>query len=439
MQCKNCHAALEDGTAVCPNCGEPTQPAAEEGIGKKLLIWKIVMASLTVIVLLVVLIGAVRYGTTGSILPKKNDIYCKDSYTVSDEKLNTSAGSKSFEKDMDQVIATMGSHSLTNRQFQLYYWQEVRGSSYADMDSSQPLDQQFQDPDTGKTWEQFFIEEALKAWQQDMLLLEQAESAGFRMPEKYAAQFETLEADMAKMASENGYTSADAMLQKSMGKGCTFQAYREYMWNFYYGALYWSDRMKTLEVSDAELENYFLRYESALKTSYEMEITKDSGKLVDVRHILIMPEGGTKSEDGKTTIYSDAEWEACREKAQKILDQWLAGEKTEESFSALATANSEDPGSKSSGGLYTYVYKGRMVQEFEDWCFDDSRQTGDYGLVKTSYGYHIMYYVFGEEGWIRVCRNGVQSEKAQTMLDELITAGEMKVNYKNIVLAEADL
>ena len=80
-----------------------------------------------------------------------------------------------------------------------------------------------------------------------------------------------------------------------------------------------------------------------------------------------------------------------------------------------------------------------MVQEFEDWCFDDSRQTGDYGLVKTSYGYHIMYYVFGEEGWIRICRNGVQSEKAQTMLDELIAAGVMKVNYKNIVLAEADL
>lgn len=439
MQCKNCHAELEDGSAVCPNCGEPTRPAEEKSIGKKLMIWKVIMASLTVIVLLAVMIGAVRYGTTGSILPRKNDLYYKDSYTVSSEKLSTSSGSKSFEKDMDKVIATMGSHSLTNRQFQLYYWQEVRGSSYTDMNSDLPLDQQYQDPESGKTWEQFFIEEALKAWQQDMLLMEQAENAGFEMPERYTSQFATLEADMASMALENGFTSADAMLQKSMGQGCNFQAYREYMWNFYLGALYWSERMQTLEVSDAELEEYFQRNESALKTSYEMEITKDSGKLVDVRHILICPEGGTKSEDGKTIKYSDAEWEACREKAQKLLDQWLAGAKTEDSFAALATANSEDPGSKSNGGLYTYVYKGQMMPEFEKWCFDDSRQPGDYGLVKTNYGYHIMYYVSGEEGWIRVCRNGVRSEKAQTMLDELVAASEMKVNYKNIVLGEVDL
>ena len=30
-------------------------------------------------------------------------------------------------------------------------------------------------------------------------------------------------------------------------------------------------------------------------------MTKGSGYTVDVRHILSIPEGGTKSEDGKTT------------------------------------------------------------------------------------------------------------------------------------------
>ena len=34
-----------------------------------------------------------------------------------------------------------------------------------------------------------------------------------------------------------------------------------------------------------------------------------------------------------------------------------------------------------------------MVAEFNDWLFDSSRKPGDTGIVKTTYGYHIMYFV----------------------------------------------
>ena len=40
-----------------------------------------------------------------------------------------------------------------------------------------------------------------------------------------------------------------------------------------------------------------------------------------------------------------------------------------------------------------YVTEGSMVEEFNDWCFDSSRKAGDTDIVKTDYGYHIMYYV----------------------------------------------
>jgi hypothetical protein len=32
------------------------------------------------------------------------------------------------------------------------------------------------------------------------------------------------------------------------------------------------------------------------------------------------------------------------------------------------------------------------VKYSKEWCFDENRQYGDYGLVQTSYGYHVMYY-----------------------------------------------
>lgn len=85
--------------------------------------------------------------------------------------------------------------------------------------------------------------------------------------------------------------------------------------------------------------------------------------------------------------------EAAKAKAEELLEEWKNGDATEESFAQLAGAWSEDGGSSLNGGLYTYVTEGSMVEEFNDWCFDSSRKAGDTDIVKTDYGYHIMYYV----------------------------------------------
>lgn len=101
----------------------------------------------------------------------------------------------------------------------------------------------------------------------------------------------------------------------------------------------------------------------------------------------------------------------CEKKAQEILDEWLAGDATEDSFAALAEEKSEDPGSSTNGGLYENVAKGQMVEPFEDWCFDETRAAGDYGLVKTKYGYHIMYYVSSTPIWETYAKSGWVNEK----------------------------
>ena len=115
---------------------------------------------------------------------------------------------------------------------------------------------------------------------------------------------------------------------------------------------------------------------------------------MDVRHILIMPEAGelTSEDEGYEAEVAQLQ-AAAKAKADALLDEWKAGEATEESFAALAEANTEDTGSMYTGGLYENVYRGQMVQEFEDWCFDTSRKTGDTGVVETPYGAHVMYFV----------------------------------------------
>jgi len=109
---------------------------------------------------------------------------------------------------------------------------------------------------------------------------------------------------------------------------------------------------------------------------------------VSVRHILVSDE----------------------DTANDILKQYTDGEQTEDAFAALAVANSTDSNA-SSGGLYTDIYRGQMVSEFEDWCFDPSRQPGDTGIVQTSYGYHVMYFVGQSENpyWYDQAENALKS------------------------------
>ena len=33
-----------------------------------------------------------------------------------------------------------------------------------------------------------------------------------------------------------------------------------------------------------------------------------------------------------------------------------------------------------------------MPEEFDLWCFDSERQPGDMEVIRTSYGWHLMYY-----------------------------------------------
>ena len=113
--------------------------------------------------------------------------------------------------------------------------------------------------------------------------------------------------------------------------------------------------------------------------------------LVNIRHILVNFEGGTTDETTGKVTYSPAEKEAAKAKAQEIYDAWLAGDADAESFAALATEKTSDPGSKETGGLYEDVYPGEMVTAFNDWCFAEGRKIGDHGLVETEYGYHIMF------------------------------------------------
>ncbi len=140
--------------------------------------------------------------------------------------------------------------------------------------------------------------------------------------------------------------------------------------------------------------------------------------LVNVRHVLIAPKGEPDKDGG----YSDAQMEGAKAEAEELLNGWLAGDKTEDSFAKLANEKSTDTGSNTNGGLYEDVYPGQMVTNFNDWCFDESRKPGDTGIVESDYGYHIMYFVGNTEQNYRDYQAEEQllEEKYNTWYDALL-------------------
>jgi parvulin-like peptidyl-prolyl isomerase len=113
--------------------------------------------------------------------------------------------------------------------------------------------------------------------------------------------------------------------------------------------------------------------------------------LANVRHILVAFEGGTTDKNTGKKTYSDAEKNKAKDEAQKLLDEWLKGAKTEDSFAELAKKYTNDSNGE-QGGLYEDVYPGQMVTTFNDFCFADGRKAGDHDIIETEYGWHVMFY-----------------------------------------------
>lgn len=407
---------------------------------------KIALAAVAIVLLLAILSVVVYWGIIGVtgfdegmqhlselLLPKENDVYRKSSYTVSDEKA---------EKNSDRVVAKVGDTDLTNGLLQIFYWMDVYEylenygyyAVYYGLDYTQPLDQQTCKDNEG-TWQHFFLDKALLNWHSYQALVMMAAEEGFDLGEEYQTELDNLRASLTEAVLESDYGSIDAMLQADVGAGCDYDDYYRYMDTYYRGYSYLNEKIDQIQITDEMIQAY---YDSHIEELSEDGISKDSGDVKDIRHILIAVEGGTEDEDGEMT-YSEAEWEACREEAQKVLDEWLSGEATEESFTALAYEFSEDTGSNENGGLYESLdAQSGFVQEFIDWYMDESRKPGDYGLIRTSYGYHVMYFVESEAQWLRTCHKGVVSEHSTELIKAARERFPMEVEYKKIALAEVN-
>ncbi len=464
MECKYCGSELVEGKKFCPACGMDQEIGKKENTaaapeGKKPAAGKIALAVAAVVVVLAALVALIIGGMDESVFTKPteatdaptevaetappatipadgnpDDVTCKGTYTVTDEEAIAAA---------DTVVATMGDIQLTNGELQVYYWEEVYAflqeygsyASYFGLDYSQPMDVQMCDAaEIPMTWQQYFLDCSLQTWHSYQAMALEGAANGHEMDADTRTYLDGLQAEMESDAVAGGHESVEAMVKSFVGAGPSVEDYIRFIECYYEGYAYFSDVYDNTLPTYEEVDAYFTENEASYN---EQGVTRDGGVYVDIRHILIQPEGGETGEDGYP-VYTEEAWAAAKTEAERIYGIWKSGDKTEDRFSQMAQEYSTD-GSASNGGLYTDVYEGQMVENFNNWCFDESREAGNYDLIQTQFGYHIMYFVSSRDIWYANAEYDLISQTVSTLVPAAMEAHPIEVDYSAIKLALVSL
>lgn len=466
MLCKFCNSEIGEGRRFCPECGKPlndeteesevtneevvekvetdepsatvvtrseqtwetpVKPKAKKGDTVKLIL---LIAGLVAVIGILAVVLLQSFGV--SLFPKKDetpeDIYWKEVYSVDSEVA---------VKNADVTVGKIEAYELDNALLRVFFQQEFETFvteyysylSYVGLDLTKDLAEQTCYFDETLNWEQFMIQASLESWQNYVYMAMLANQNGFTLDAEWQSSLDTMRDSLEKDAIENDFANADAMLKDRYGQTCTVDIYMEYLELFFRANAFYASQ---LEFSESEIAAAFDENEAAFA---EKGITKTSALQSNVRHLLVMPEGGTTGEDGKTT-YTEEAWQACLTQAEKLLQEWKDGEATEESFSELVADNTDDTASASTGGLYEGILNdGTYMKEFQDWAVDVQRQPGDTGIVRTTAGYHIMYFVSGEPEWQHYAESLLQNtrfEELENQKEALQNENPVKIYYSKI-------
>ncbi|MBO4495157.1 MAG: peptidylprolyl isomerase [Clostridiales bacterium] len=172
-----------------------------------------------------------------------------------------------------------------------------------------------------------------------------------------------------------------------------------------------------VEVLRSALQRYELANLAQKKYVEEYKFAEGEDQLPVVYHVLYMTID--KTTGAELTAEQQAE-------AKKKADDLLAAASTLDDLKTKGQA-ALDAGEAAEASQYT-VELGQMVQEFEDWCFADHKE-GDKAVVKTQFGYHVMYFV-GTETANETQKSNIALYKMQDDLTAAINSGEYDVKYE---------
>ena len=157
--------------------------------------------------------------------------------------------------------------------------------------------------------------------------------------------------------------------------------------------------------------------DEASDKKYFEEHKGEFGK-VQARHILVSTRGSNDPANPKAALTD----EQAKKKADDIRARLVKGE----DFAAIAKKESDDPGSKETGGEYTFG-RGAMVPEFEEAAYG-LKENEISQPVKTEHGYHVIQLQKRVPGTYEEARAQIPRQRVEALLKDLTGGAKTKFN-----------
>lgn len=298
----------------------------------------------------------------------------------------------------NNIALTVGEHELNSVQFNYYYIDAVNDfynelGSYAflyGLDSSKPLNKQVFDQETGKTWDQYFLESAQSTVKSTYALYDLAQEKGFELSEDEVKSIDSSLSTLEFYAMYYGYSDADSYLRAVYGNGSDTESYREYKIIEATANGYYAEYADTLDYTDEDIRNYesskdgegedakdrYHNYSSLTYSTYFLSYTKWAP---------------TKGSDNKEIEYTEEQLKDARAKAKAAAESLAASTYADlDAFDAAIKALEINKDQKTGITCSRYedtLYTSSQVNEmFKEWLVDSERKEGDMKVFESVSG-----------------------------------------------------
>ena len=252
-----------------------------------------------------------------------------------------------------------------------------------------------------ETWADYFMDKGIENAKKIYALYDDAVAKGHKLSETEQKTLDSNIEAISSMAKLYGYSNANAYLRATYGTGANLKTYTAYYTINSLASSYFDAHSDSLKYTDDDFRAYekdkFNDYSSFSYGSYTLPVSS-------------YLTGGTKSEDGKTTTYSDAEKEQAKKDAKADADKLLEGtykdfDAFEKAIKALKINEKNDKVSvnKYEKQLFTNITN----EDISKWLTEDGRKEGDLKVIevtstskdkdgketKTTTGYTVVYFM----------------------------------------------
>lgn len=306
---------------------------------------------------------------------------------------------------------TVGSHELNAALLNYHYMDVVTTfcnnfsdyGEYADLylqmytglDLTAPLSQQVYDEETGDTWADYFIAEAVRNAHWTYAMYDAAVADGFALSEEQQKQLDNLPSTIELYATYMGMKEPLEYLQYVYGKDSDLESYLEYYRIAFIANLYAQQHYENLEFTSAELEAYeqegdrHLQYDSYTYATYYISVSKY-----------------LKMTHGTASQYTDEQKAAAIQAAKAVAETIASKTGTLDSMNlAILQANLDSSLFASSATESQYELYSKIPSYIAQWLANPSRSAGDATVLENATddsidGYYVVLFTQKDENKI---------------------------------------